>query len=194
MNESWRRWIWFLRPTAITLVCYGLALLVAFQMQRSAAKRILRQVELPSTSTGIWESLRQPSETFAPTDVVRIQLEGMADKDRGRGAVQCFAFASPGNRLVTGPLPRFAKMVTQPPYDLLADADATVIGRTLLEDETTARVFVAALRGQEIETFVWILTRQANAPYVNCWMTDSVLLVDPRDPPSPSRLPPENET
>ena len=29
--------------------------------------------------------------------------------------------------------------------------------------------------------FMWILSKQQQAPYVNCWMTDAVIRVNPED-------------
>lgn len=194
MNSTWQRRIWFLRPTLVTIVCYALAMVIAYQWNRPVSRPSAARSQPAPEEWASWTELRHPEERLTPTDVVRLQLIALTDKDRSRGVLQCFAFASPGNRLVTGPLARFAKMVSRPPYDLLVNADATVIGRTVEEEDNTARIFVAALRDQELETFVWILTRQSKPPYTGCWMTDSVLLVDPQVEPRGELQRREHET
>ena len=183
-NANWRQQLytrleyaaWFLRPTIVVVIAYCITLLgVRWWYADQARDPSKRSVEL-TDATAVPRHV--PNRQLTVEDVVRIQLAGLQDTDRARGICQCFAFASPANRIATGPLVRFADMIAQPPYHQLHEAHVVVVGRPVLEDTDTARVLVVAFWEQQIETFVWILTRQTDREYSGCWMTDSVLLVD----------------
>ena len=140
-----------------------------------------------------------PSAKFSPCEVVQTQLDGLARPgDDGIGVLQCFIFASPGNRAATGPLERFAGMVRTPPYNLLGMADAVLVGQPQIDGEM-ARVLVTLVSpADRIGGFTFILRRQRQGKYQDCWMTESVLpLVNPApkraggeqpDPKSPSKV------
>jgi hypothetical protein len=90
------------------------------------------------------------------------------------GAEICFRFASPTNRVFTGPLSRFTRMLHSPLYDIM-------LGWTSLKvspaNAQGTRWRVAVAKGNTLRTFLWTLSKQTAAPYVDCWMTDNVLLV-----------------
>jgi len=118
-----------------------------------------------------------PSPDLDPAAAVRAQLEAMAHNDVPRtdaGIEVVFGFASPGNRAVTGPLPRFAQMLHKNYADLLNHRSAT-LQPTYIEGD-------AAMQGVElidehgaIHRYIFVLSRQTAAPCKGCWMTDSVL-------------------
>jgi hypothetical protein len=69
----------------------------------------------PSSSGGL-----APTPGLTPGQVVQIQLEALRLNDsRNRGIEVAFRFASPDNKLHTGPLPRFISMIHQRPYSLM---------------------------------------------------------------------------
>eukprot|EP00947_MAST-08B_sp_MAST-8B-sp1_P001319 g1319.t1 len=51
-----------------------------------------------------------PCRLLSPTDVVINQLYALQENS-DEGIAKCFAFASPENRMVTGPLDKFARMI-----------------------------------------------------------------------------------
>ena len=70
-----------------------------------------------------------PAPVLSPEDVVRIQLEALRHNDeRNRGIEVAFRFASPANRVHTGPLPRFIGMIRNGPYALMLDFRAVSYG------------------------------------------------------------------
>ncbi len=119
-----------------------------------------------------------PRTDLSPADVVQIQLDACAGRDWGRGSLQCFCFASPSNRAVTGPLARFGQMLRQPPYDVLNNPDRVLIGRPKLV-QGTSRILVTVAKDEKIYVFVWLLEKQTDAPFDGCWMTEAVLAVEP---------------
>ena len=67
--------------------------------------------------------LPQPAVDLQPGDVVRIVIEALGRNDRpwpNAGIETTFNFASPANKVNTGPLERFIRMVKGPPYGIMA--------------------------------------------------------------------------
>jgi hypothetical protein len=145
--------------------------------------------EGPSGPTAL-PAISLPSPDRVPEDVVRLQLEGLADtKDPDRGMLQCFWHASPGNRLVTGPLDRFAAMIRREPYGVLTEPQLTAIGRPEILD-SEARVMVTIVdQANEVHAFVFVLARQQEAPFEGCWMTEGVFRVRPVESPMQTLAP-----
>jgi hypothetical protein len=179
------RILWFLRPTLLVATCFTVAMLFAtfithrddsvdVSVDVSADERGAESVERVSLAM---ESIRTPSASISPEEVVRIQLDALAEADQARGVLQCFTFASPGNRVATGPIERFGRMVRSEPYSILIDRDEALIGAPQFSDGF-ARVFVTVVRKRKLVSFVWVLSRQSTPPFVDCWMTEGVFLLD----------------
>ena len=126
----------------------------------------------------------EPDPSLTPEQVIAIQLHALQNNRQlgnDRGIEITFHFASPANRAMTGPLLQFINMVKNPLY------------RTMLDFESyeTAPIEHAGERVQQRVTlideqgrraiFMWVLSKQKQEPYVNCWMTDAVIRVDPED-------------
>ncbi len=130
-----------------------------------------------------------PSAKLLPEEVVRLQLSGLGDLQAdGVGILQCFCFASPANRAVTGPLDRFGAMVRQGAYGCMARPRALLVGRPQYDKEV-ARVLVTVIDERaSLRAFTFVLARQHVAPFKNCWMTEAVLpavpATAPEEPPA----------
>ena len=97
-------------------------------------------------------NLRAPDPSLSPEEVVRIQLSALCNRRELNGIVECFRFASPKNRAATGPIERFASMVTSPPYAIIAKADSVLVGAaTGTADQK--RVLVNVTADDEIQAF-----------------------------------------
>lgn len=123
----------------------------------------------------------EPDAKYSPDEVVEIQLAALAENDTPAaddGIRATFKFASPANRRITGPVERFVRMVKNPLYlPLLNHATSEV--RKL---ETTAavaqrHVLVTDAEGNRA-TFLWVLSKQPDGPYKDCWMTDAVQRIE----------------
>lgn len=135
------------------------------------------------------EILVEPASRFSPEDVVNIQLEGLGSTNQAVGIRQCFAFASPTNKSVTGPLTRFASMVHRPPYSVLLTPQELLIGKPEIhEDHASVTVTLLNSRG-EVQAFVFLLGRQNEGEFSGCWMTEGVFPLQPLDPQKPVRAP-----
>ena len=117
-----------------------------------------------------------PDPALSPGDVVRIQLEALRhNDDQDRGIAVAFRFASPSNRANTGPLPRFIAMIKQESYALMVDFREAAYGPVETESNQ-ARQRVTLTGARETMTYWFYLSRQSEAPYVDCWMTDAVYI------------------
>jgi len=183
----------FLRPTCYALAAFvGLAGLLNIYWTMAKSSSSLGVAGLgPDDLMGVDVSrVVFPSPSLAPEEVVRLQLAGLGDaKPDGVGILQCFCLASPGNRVVTGPLERFGQMVRSEPYQCMTRPRAVLIGRAQHGDDV-ARLLVTIIDEQHrVRAFAFVLSKQKEKPFENCWMTEAVLSAHPApsapSPPAP---------
>ena len=123
--------------------------------------------------------LPTPNPELTPRDVVIIQLEALQNNDlyEHNGGIRiAYQFASPGNRGYVGTIDRFIELVKNPLYNAMIGFQRAELGPILiLGDHAQVRVELVDMHGQTHE-YVWSLSRQSEAPYRGCWMTDGVML------------------
>ena len=126
----------------------------------------------------------KPGPSLTPAQVIAIQLYALQNNshlENDRGIEITFNFASPANRAMTGPLPRFINMVKNPLYSVMLDFDSFETAPIERNGERVQqRVTLIHKQGRRA-IFMWTLSKQKEAPYVNCWMTDGVIRVNPED-------------
>jgi hypothetical protein len=117
----------------------------------------------------------RPHPSMTPRDVVQIQLEAMRRSPADdRGIAVAFRFASPGNKRVTGPLERFARMIRSGPYALMLAYQDVEYGPLQVREDRAAQA-VTLVGSYESVTYVFLLSRQpADGEFADCWMTDAV--------------------
>ena len=122
--------------------------------------------------------LPEPEPGLAPDEVVRIIMTALQhnnDPCMDCGIETAFNFASPSNRAVTGPLPRFVEMVRNPIYDPLIHAVRFEQDTIQIDgDEARQDVRVYDADGNRA-VYVFILSKQPGPAWEGCWMTDSVI-------------------
>ncbi|MHA7834188.1 MAG: DUF4864 domain-containing protein [Algiphilus sp.] len=127
---------------------------------------------VPSAALSQISPATGPDPELSPGDVVRAQLAGFrADSDAG--IAQAFAFASPRNRSVTGPVQRFTKMIRAGYGELLGHRSASLAELRQDEAHTYQGVEITAADGRT-HLYVFILSRYELPNCNNCWMTDGV--------------------
>jgi len=162
----------FLRPTIIVVVCYAIAMLVAmFVQQNTGQQNELDQLGEFASSV---ELFKVPAPEVEVQDVVKIQLAGLSDEDSARGVLQCRAFASPDNRAATGTAEQFARVVRNERFRILTSPERVLVGKPTFDERNNARVLVTLIDGKKLKSFVWVLSKQTESPYADCWMTDGV--------------------
>jgi len=133
------------------------------------------QVELP-----------QPTIGQLPGDVVRIVIEALAQNDNpfaNAGIATTFAFASPANKVNTGPLLKFTQMVRTPAYGIMIDHVEHEFSEVVLMGvQAYQMVKVRALNGAEA-VFAFRLSQQQDGEFDGMWMTDAVWPVASGDIP-----------
>ncbi len=123
-----------------------------------------------------------PSPALGPQEVVRIQVEALQNNDipaPDSGIRTAFIFASPDNKRNTGPIERFIPLVKNPQYRALLNARQIRIGRAQIDGRQAAvEVSLIAIDGSPAR-YLFLLSQQQEFPLANCWMTDSVIPLDP---------------
>ncbi len=120
----------------------------------------------------------QPDPEFSPEEVVRIQTEALGNNDQpypDAGIKITFRFASPQNKLSTGPLPRFVGIVRSPAYALMINHADAEFGPAYVEGNVAQVPVLITTPDGEQAGYVFRLLRQLEAPYEQCWMTDGVV-------------------
>jgi hypothetical protein len=132
------------------------------------------------------ESLPQPSRDRRPEDVVRIVIEALAHNDKpyaDAGIATTFAFASPANKVNTGPLQKFTQMIRTPVYGIMIDhAEHEFSEVVLMGNEAYQMVRIGASNGAEV-VFAFRLSQQSGGEFDGMWMTDAVWPVATGDIP-----------
>ena len=116
-----------------------------------------------------------PEPKLKPNDVVRLQLLAMQQNDDSDFGIEVtFRFASPSNKIQTGPLKRFIRLVRNPSYrPLLNHINATFLELNIEEDFAVQDVIITTSNGERIG-YRFRLSIQKGPLYPGCWMTDSV--------------------
>ncbi|MCA9169179.1 MAG: hypothetical protein KDB23_16000 [Planctomycetales bacterium] len=177
-----------LGATVIGGLCLGLA---SFALDRTfnIQNRVVsgfstwRAPPLLTVPAGADGDAQLPNAKLTPAQVVSIQVAALHDTNVDHGVRQCFVFASPGNQMMNGPLPRFAQMVAQPPYDVFRDPDVRWQVGTPVIDGDEATVLVSAQAGIDTvpHLFLFELSRQKLGTLRDCWMTDAAFETTPAD-------------
>jgi hypothetical protein len=179
----------FLRPTFIALIAFAFlaGFLNIYWSMRVDSIAGINTNELAGIDLS---KVVFPSPTLKPDEVVHLQLKGLSEPARdGVGVLQCFCLASPANRTETGPLRRFGEMVRNPPFDAMTSPLAILVGRPQREGNV-AKLLVTIIDDEHnVRVFAFILSRQREEPFINCWMTDAVLAANPPVAAPPKQLP-----
>ena len=118
----------------------------------------------------------RPSTEHAPEEVVAIVVNALQDNpgtEDDAGIATVFAFASPGNRRVTGPFERFRAMIKRGYSDMLGFAESRFDELRLEDDVAFQIVWLTQPDGRETG-YVFQLGRQSGGEYDGMWMTDAV--------------------
>lgn len=123
----------------------------------------------------------QPSPELSPEDVLSTQLKALSESENdpatNSGVARVWAFAHPANRIVTGPLARFALMLQSPAYRPLIGHRQHHMRRVALS-ETKAQFAVKVTSSDgDVYGYSWNLGKVGSGDYQGMWMTTSVMLV-----------------
>jgi hypothetical protein len=118
-----------------------------------------------------------PQPDLSPEQVVQYQVAALQQNDDPKsnaGIERAFRFASPNNKEATGPLENFVRIVKSPAYSpLLNNRSSLIFGSEVKGDQAKVGVKIVAADGREL-TYIFILSKQNQGDFINCWMTDGV--------------------
>lgn len=133
--------------------------------------------------------LPQPSTELLPADVVRTVVNALASNDNpypDAGIATTFAFASPANKVNTGPLGKFTNMVKGGVYGIMVDHVKSEFSEVVIEgDQAFQMVQLTGKQGRSV-VFAFRLGKQQAGEFEGMWMTDAVWPVSPVTNPEPS--------
>ncbi len=120
----------------------------------------------------------QPNPDLTPDQVVKIQLEGLQNDDLtddNLGIRICFNFASPGNRIITGPIDNFIKLVKTSAYRPLIGFERAEFSMVTIKGRSAQQAVRVIHTNGASAVFAFVLSKQDEDPYRDCWMTDAVI-------------------
>lgn len=139
---------------------------------------LVRKIE---EQEGTREATLIPNPEFSPDEVVRIQLDALANNNtpyQNAGIEIAFRFASPANKETTGPLSRFIKLVHNPIYNPMLNHQTAQLGDLVIKNlQAFLPVVLTASDGKRID-YLFILRKQEGTAYDQCWMTEAVLRLE----------------
>ena len=123
----------------------------------------------------------QPSPELSPEDVISIQLKALSETENNpetnSGVARVWAFAHPANRIVTGPIARFTKMLQSPPYRALIGHRSHHLRQVELTDDKALFAVKVTNGDGDIFGYSWHLGKVGSGDYRGMWMTTGVSLV-----------------
>jgi hypothetical protein len=175
-----RRTIFSLRAPLLILACLCLAASPATQPSSDAITQI-------------------PDPEYTPRDVVQIQLDALQHNDDpspDAGIAIVFRFASPQNQQQTGPLPKFTQMIKGPVYAVMLNYQSADFAPVQVVKNQARQLIRLTASDGTVAYFAFLLQKQSDGPFKNCWMTDGVVrLAPPAPPPDDAEpLPPPRNT
>ena len=163
---------------------------------RRSVKRLLATTILVTLATVLPASAPAeshgafPSPDYGPEDVVRIQVQALANNDmpyRNAGIEVAFRFASPANKRFTGPLWRFIRMLHTPTYSPFLFHKTAHFGMADIQGTQATLTVVLTAADDRRMGYVFRLSRQPGGPCKACWMTEEVWPIDLQEANSPVR-------
>jgi len=132
---------------------------------------------LPEEDNG--QPTENPTPQLTPEKVIEIQMKAMKNNDTPNpdaGIATTFKFASPSNKAMTGPLPRFINMVHNRLYEVLLCHKSSKFVPMNFEGNQW-QINIVDKNGDS-STFIWVLTKQTSGTFKDCWMVDSVMRIN----------------
>jgi hypothetical protein len=119
-----------------------------------------------------------PEPKLTPEQVVQYQVSALQHNDDPRadaGIERTYRFASPSNKNQTGPLENFISIVKSRAYSpMVNNLASSVIGSQIEGDHAKVAIRVTPEKGPQL-TYLFVLTKQHDGEFTDCWMTDSVV-------------------
>lgn len=149
---------------------------------RIAANATEHEIRMEPQNPPTTPAPNAPNPKQTPEDVIGTILRALQHNDEptpDAGIAITFAFASPGNREVTGPLARFVELVKNPLYRPLLNHRRAERGLLKTVGSTAQQKVTLYDKDGRRALFLFTLSKQLDGPYKDCWMTDGVERLPP---------------
>lgn len=145
---------------------------------RATLALVFALVTLSTTPTHVWgQEVLQPDPAFSPKKVVSIQLKALQRNDTPKadaGIRQTWAFAHPANRRITGPYPRFQRMIKMPSYEILLGHRKHLIETVEQTAEVARFAVTVTARNGKVYGYQWEVRKIAEGTHAGAWATTAV--------------------
>ena len=127
----------------------------------------------------IGNELIKPNIKFKPKDIIKIQLDALKKNDSpftDFGIEQTWEFAHPSNKIFTGPLSNFKRMLHGKNYKNLLNHFSHEIN--LIQKKTDSFLFEVKVidKNKKIFVYSWEIRKGDEKGCKNCWFTSSVAM------------------
>ena len=120
----------------------------------------------------------KPSSNIKPSEVVKIQLNGLQKNDldfKDSGIEQTWNFAHPNNKKVTGPLPKFKRMIKGDTYQMMLDHLSHTITELGSSDNWAQFEVIILDKNKIYHKFNWQVEKYSlDGLLKDCWLTTMV--------------------
>ena len=154
----------FVRPVLSSVLVLMLLVVV---------KPIYGAVEPPADAP----DLPRPSSELQPGEVVQIVIDALGNNDYpfpDAGIETTFGFASPTNKVNSGPLERFARLVKGPVFGKMVNHRDSTLSKVIVEGDNALRLVQIVGQNNETRYFAFRLGLQQDGDYAGMWLTEAV--------------------
>ena len=122
--------------------------------------------------------LIKPKPDLRPLDVLLIQLNSLKNNNTpylDAGIEQTWEFAHPNNKIMTGPLEKFKRMIYSKDYKILISHENSKI--VILKESENISVYKVIILSKDKKKYYYIWQVEKvllDGNFKNCWMTTSV--------------------
>jgi hypothetical protein len=121
--------------------------------------------------------LPRPSAEMQPGEVVRIVIDALGKNDypfTDACIETAFNFSSPANKVNTGPLERFVKLVKGPVFGTMINHRDSTLSKVMIEGDQALRLVQIVGENNETFYFAFRLGLQREGDYAGMWLTEAV--------------------
>ena len=121
--------------------------------------------------------LPTPSTELKPDEVVKIVVDALARNDlpyTDAGIATTFNFASPANKVNTGPLDKFIRMVKDEPYGIMVNHIESELSEVVYKYGDAYQLVRMTAADGRVVVFAFRLSKQSEGEFKDMWMTDAV--------------------
>jgi hypothetical protein len=122
-------------------------------------------------------SLPTPNTSLQPGEIVRIVIDALANNNNpypDAGIEITFNFASPANKVNTGPIERFTSMVKGPVFGVMLNHQHSEFSEVVLAGNRAYQMVRLLTRDGVAAHFAFRLGLQGKGGYRGMWMTEAV--------------------